>query len=500
MDALRGYPGGAAVFATHAGQTIQQPALYAAQLQAVAQQQQQQAAAQLAAVQQQQQQLQQQQQQQQQSLINGIPAGCMLVRTATGGYALLAQAPAATNSAALQAQAQSALGQQQYITVNANGQATAANGRMAMFTGPGGQQMMYQYTGQPTIQAGPTQYIQLSNNAGQVQQHPLSTSPVLQTAGEIDGIVHSDPYRFSPSVYPSQTATQYLSAAQAAGGNSAGSTSTNGHNTIGPSAPNGSQIQPTSTIISPQKQSAATATAAAMQQQQQYQHALSAQQQQQQQQHQQLQQLQQQQQQNANGAHGAGVYFAAISQAQAQLNAQMQAQQTAFAFAQQQQQQQQQQMSFVPQVNDEICSQLMLILIVSVPIRHSSGRPSRDVLHNPRWSNDLSSGWTELRSRPSSSDRRWNDDHGFTRDLFCWSSAAQCDECPAESNGVSNAQCNSERQCAGGCRSGCGRSAASSIGSTVDCSTSSTTSSVSKLIKISVCACGFFFFCSCCSC
>ncbi|CAF1292345.1 unnamed protein product [Adineta steineri] len=84
LDALRGYQtaSGAAgspyVLATQGGQTIQQPALYAAQLQAVAQQQQQQA--QMAAAIQ-----QQQQQQQQQSLMSGIPAGCMLVRTANGG-------------------------------------------------------------------------------------------------------------------------------------------------------------------------------------------------------------------------------------------------------------------------------------------------------------------------------------------------------------------------------------------------------------------------------
>ncbi|CAF5025706.1 unnamed protein product, partial [Rotaria socialis] len=85
LDALRGYQAAAATnpmaFATHAGQNIQQSALYAAQLQAMVQQQQ---AAQLAAA-------AQQQQQQQQSLLNGIPAGYTLVRTAGGGYALLGQ-------------------------------------------------------------------------------------------------------------------------------------------------------------------------------------------------------------------------------------------------------------------------------------------------------------------------------------------------------------------------------------------------------------------------
>ncbi|CAF4636587.1 unnamed protein product, partial [Rotaria magnacalcarata] len=75
-------------FATHAGQNIQQSALYAAQLQAMIQQQQ---AAQLAAAAQQ----QQQQQQQQQNLLNGIPVGYTLVRTAGGNYALLGQGSSA---------------------------------------------------------------------------------------------------------------------------------------------------------------------------------------------------------------------------------------------------------------------------------------------------------------------------------------------------------------------------------------------------------------------
>lgn len=191
MDSLRGYSaagGTPYVFATHAGQTIQQPALYAAQLQAIAQQQQQQAAAQMAAAAAAQQQQQHLQQQQQQTLINSIPAGCMLVRTANGGYALLAQASGAGTPAAFQAQAQPQFAQQQYIAVNANGQAAAANSRMpvAMMSGQG-QQVMYQYAGQPTIQAGPTQYIQMSTNAAQTQQQTLSTSPVLSSAGEFYG-------------------------------------------------------------------------------------------------------------------------------------------------------------------------------------------------------------------------------------------------------------------------------------------------------------------------
>ena len=75
LDTLRGYQtataaGSPLAFATSAGQTIQQPALYAAQLQAIAQQQQ---AAQLAVAA-----AAQQQQQQQQNLIGGIKVSVML--------------------------------------------------------------------------------------------------------------------------------------------------------------------------------------------------------------------------------------------------------------------------------------------------------------------------------------------------------------------------------------------------------------------------------------
>ena len=168
LDALRGFSGAAAgnagtqyMLATHAGQTIQQPALYAAQLQAIAQQQQQQQqAAQMAA-----------QQQQQQSLLSGIPAGCMLVRTANGGYALLAQSPTAS-AAAMQAQA--SLAQQQYISINSAGQATAARLPVGLMGGQS-QQLVYQYAGQPMMQAAPTQFIQFPSNYAQQQQ--LSTSP-----------------------------------------------------------------------------------------------------------------------------------------------------------------------------------------------------------------------------------------------------------------------------------------------------------------------------------
>jgi preprotein translocase subunit YajC len=170
MDAFRGYQTGSAAaqyaLAAQAGQTMQQPALYAAQLQAAAQQQQ--AAQYAAAVAQ-----QQQQQQQQQNLINSIPAGYSLVRTSNGGYALLAQSQAAT-AAAMQPQVQ-----QQYISFNAAGQPTATRLPAGMVGGQS-QQVIYQYAGQPTIQASPTQYIQLPANY--VQQQGLSTSPVMQTA------------------------------------------------------------------------------------------------------------------------------------------------------------------------------------------------------------------------------------------------------------------------------------------------------------------------------
>ena len=183
LDAFRTYQATTAaaapyVFATHAGQAVQQPALYAAQLQAAAAQQQQQQAAQLAAATQ-----QQQQQQQQQSLMNGIPAGCMLVRTSNGGYALLAQSPAAA-ATAMQSQAQTSLAQQQYISLNAAGQPTANAARLAMVGGQP-QQVVYQYAGQPTIQAGPTQYVQLPSNYAQQQQQQLSTSPIMQTATSV---------------------------------------------------------------------------------------------------------------------------------------------------------------------------------------------------------------------------------------------------------------------------------------------------------------------------
>ncbi|UJR30346.1 hypothetical protein I4U23_017882 [Adineta vaga] len=321
-DALRSFGSTAAgsaatsyVLTNHAGQTVQQPALYAAQLQAIAQQQQQhqQQAAQLAA-------FAAAQQQQQQSLMNGIPAGCMLVRTANGGYALLAQSPTAA-AAALQAQAP--LAQQQYFSINAAGQPTAvsagAGGRFPVaFVGGQPQQVMYQYAGQPTMQAAPTQYIQLPSNYAQQQQahQQLSTSPVMQSTASA-----------AAQAYTNQPTIQYISASQSAN-NSANNSSSNSMSSMNPSGTLLSS-SPTSAMISPQKQSAASATAAALQQQQQYQHAqystTSSQQ-------------QQQQHQSVNTAHGTNVYYAAIAQAQAQYTAQVQAQQQAAMLAQQQQQ------------------------------------------------------------------------------------------------------------------------------------------------------------------
>jgi hypothetical protein len=312
LDALRGYQATTAaaapyVFATHAGQTIQQPALYAAQLQAVAQQQQ---AAQYAAA------AQQQQQQQQQSLMNSIPPGYMLVRTANGGYGLLAQSSAAS-ATTMQQQAQTPLAQQQYISFNAAGQPTTTTGRLPVaMVGGQPQQIFYQYNGQPTLQAAPTQYIQLPANYAQ-QQQQLSTSPVMQTTTSA-----------ASQGYTNQTATQYIGAPQPANNNNANLSSSNSSSVVPSStiatSSSAMQSQPTATLISPQKQSAASATAAALQQQQQYQHIQYSQ--------------QQQQQQSTNSPHGTNVYYAAIAQAQAQLSAQVQAQQQA-AFSQQQQQQ-----------------------------------------------------------------------------------------------------------------------------------------------------------------
>ena len=113
-------------------------------------------------------------------MINGIPPGYTLVRTANGGYALLGQAPSATTAAALQSQAQSQFAQQQYITLNAAGQPTATTAARLPMALVGGQQqqLVYQYAGQPAMQAAPTQYIQVPANYA--QQQGLSTSPVMQ--------------------------------------------------------------------------------------------------------------------------------------------------------------------------------------------------------------------------------------------------------------------------------------------------------------------------------
>ena len=180
MDALRGYQAGGTspyVIAAHAGQTMQQPALYAAQLQAVAQQQQ---AVQYAAA------AQQQQQQQQMSLMNGMQGGYMVVRTANGGYAIVGQSPGAS-AASLQQQAQNQLAQQQYIAYNAANASAANSGRVPMaMVGGQQQQIVYQYAGQPTIQSAPTQYIQLPANYAQQQQQQLSASPVIQATSSVN--------------------------------------------------------------------------------------------------------------------------------------------------------------------------------------------------------------------------------------------------------------------------------------------------------------------------
>jgi hypothetical protein len=81
----------------------------------------------------------------------------------------------------MQQQAQTPLAQQQYISFNAAGQPTTTTGRLPVaMVGGQPQQIFYQYNGQPTLQAAPTQYIQLPANYAQ-QQQQLSTSPVMQT-------------------------------------------------------------------------------------------------------------------------------------------------------------------------------------------------------------------------------------------------------------------------------------------------------------------------------
>ncbi|CAF1402718.1 unnamed protein product, partial [Rotaria sordida] len=248
LDALRGYQTTAATtqntFVTHAS---------------IAQRQQ---AIQLAAV------VAAQQQQQQQSLINGIPAGYTLVRTAIGGYALLAQSTAATPTT-LQTQAHIQLApQQQYITFNAAGQPPVTTARIPVaVVSAQPQQIVYQYAGQSTIQAAPTQYIQLPANY--IQQQGLSTSPLMQTINQTNTNNSNGSLTNSPSIISSSSSAM--------------------------------QFQPTSTVISPQKQSAVLATAAAIQQQQ-YQHAYHRQ--------------QQQQQQNTNGTFTNNIYYSAMSQAQ----------------------------------------------------------------------------------------------------------------------------------------------------------------------------------------
>ncbi|CAF4748059.1 unnamed protein product, partial [Rotaria magnacalcarata] len=78
-----------------------------------------------------------------------------------GGYALLGN-PTGASTAAMQPQAQASLAQQQYISFNAAGQPTATTSRYPVaMVGGQSQQLVYQYAGQPTGQATPTQYIQV---------------------------------------------------------------------------------------------------------------------------------------------------------------------------------------------------------------------------------------------------------------------------------------------------------------------------------------------------
>ena len=304
LDALRAYQasgGSQYTLATSGGQAIQQPALYAAQLQAIAQQQQQQQAAQLAAAVKQQ---QQQQQQQQQNFLNSIPAGYALVRTANGGYALLAQNTQASAASVQQQQQQQ---QQQYISFNAAGQGTGSAGRLPMaMLGGQGQQIVYQYANQSGMQGAPTQYIQVPANYGQ-QQASVGSSLLPGTNAAAAASQGSSFFeetamrRRNPFLaYASQPSIQYIGAPST-------SNASNSSAALSPSS---------STLVSPQKQSAASATAAAIQQQQQYQYAYS-----------------QQQQSTANGSNA---YYATMAQAQSQQ--QQQQQLAANALAQQQQQ------------------------------------------------------------------------------------------------------------------------------------------------------------------
>ena len=151
------------------------------------------------------------------------------------------------------------------------------------------------------------------------------------------------------------------------------------------------QSQQPSTLISPQKQSAASATAAALQQQQQYQYAYA-----------------QQQQSSANGVHDNQAYQAALAQAQSQQQQ-----------LQQQQQQQQQQLNLISQVGSHMATIREDIRFVLAAICRTAARYSTaDVLYDDRWSNDLSGRRTELPSRPSCTDHGIDHNHRSTGDVL----------------------------------------------------------------------------------
>ncbi|CAF0985287.1 unnamed protein product [Didymodactylos carnosus] len=177
LEALR-YQTSPYAFATHAGQAVQQPTLYA-QIPAGAPGTSQltQMATGMA-----------------QASVPGIPPGYMLVRTANGGLALLG------SQQLQQQQAQTAL---------------ATQSRLPLTFGAGGlqygqQQVVYQYAAQPTVQASPTQYIQLPSQYAHQQRlaaSPVSTVAVSQSTQQSQHGVTTTPQ------YPATSQTQYIGTA-----------------------------------------------------------------------------------------------------------------------------------------------------------------------------------------------------------------------------------------------------------------------------------------------
>ncbi|CAF0963185.1 unnamed protein product [Didymodactylos carnosus] len=239
LEALR-YQTNPYAFATHAGQAGQQPTLYA----------------QLPAGNQTASQLSQMTTGVSQPGVSGIPPGYMLVRTANGGLALLG------SQQVQRQQPQTALGTQTRLPLTLNG------GGLQY----GQQQVVYQYAAQPTIQAPPTQYIQLP--AQYAHQQRLETSPVNTVAASQSTQQQQQHGRVTTT--PQYTATsqaQYVSvSSQPTLGQSSASAS-------GSSALN-SQVQ--SQQQSPQQKQTSSNTA--LQQQQLLTYAVQAQQQQPQQQ------------------------------------------------------------------------------------------------------------------------------------------------------------------------------------------------------------------------